>query len=112
MWYKCIKTGAGGNAKRGMIAITPLFECDGSISPQGEPRDSRRSIGCGCGYSTSFFPSTPKKKMSVLIQKHFDVHVYQIRFPSLLYNPGTRNGMTLANESHRTPHPFLLYPEG
>ncbi|GIY56950.1 hypothetical protein CDAR_392131 [Caerostris darwini] len=62
MWYKCIKTGAGGNAKRGMIAIIPLFECDGSIGPQGESRDSRRSIGCVCGYSTSFFPSTPPRK--------------------------------------------------
>ncbi|GIY56948.1 uncharacterized protein CDAR_392111 [Caerostris darwini] len=62
MWYKCIKTWVGGNVKRGMIAIIPLFECDGSIGPRGESRDSRRSIGCGCGYSTSFFPSTPLRK--------------------------------------------------
>ncbi|GIY56951.1 uncharacterized protein CDAR_392141 [Caerostris darwini] len=56
------RLGKVGNAKRGMIAIIPLFECDGSIGPQGDTRDSRRSIGCGCGYSTSFFPSIPLRK--------------------------------------------------
>ncbi|GBM22357.1 hypothetical protein AVEN_121166-1 [Araneus ventricosus] len=35
------------------MAVILLFECDGSIGPQSEPRDSRRSIGCGCGYFTS-----------------------------------------------------------
>ncbi|GIY54809.1 hypothetical protein CEXT_77361 [Caerostris extrusa] len=61
------KTGLGGNAKRGMIAMIPLFECDGSISPLGESRNSRRSIGCGCGYSKPFFPSTLQEKMSALM---------------------------------------------
>ncbi|GIY54807.1 uncharacterized protein CEXT_77341 [Caerostris extrusa] len=45
-----------------MIVIIPLFECDSSIGPQGESRDSRRFIECGCGYSTSFFRPTTKKR--------------------------------------------------